>query len=270
MVTAEAEKSLDADYQDLVAQQRAYFSSNATRAAAFRREQLTKLKELINTHEDDLHSAIYDDFGKSKFENQLTEVFPLVHEIDLTLKHLDKWMKPKPVGTNLVNFPAKSYLVPEPLGVSLVIGAWNFPYYLSLVPVVGSIAAGNTTILKPSELPASTSRVMSKLINEHFDPRYLKVVEGGIPETTALLEQRYDKIFFTGSPTVGKIVNEAAAPHLTNVTLELGGKNPAIFSEDCALDVSIKRMIWGKFTNAGQFCIAPDYALVQKSIKDAF
>ncbi|MEL6864066.1 MAG: aldehyde dehydrogenase family protein [Bacteroidota bacterium] len=170
----------------------------------------------------------------------------------------------------MLNFPAKSYIVPEPLGVSLVIGAWNFPYNLTFIPTIGSIMAGNTTIVKPSELPAETSRIMAKIINENFDPNYLQVVEGGIPETTALLNQRYDKIFFTGSPKVGRIINQAAAPHLTNVTLELGGKNPAIFTKDCSLKVCVKRMIWAKFLNSGQLCIAPDYVLVHKKIKDRF
>ncbi|WP_353776992.1 aldehyde dehydrogenase family protein [Winogradskyella sp. 3972H.M.0a.05] len=254
----------------LVNSQRDYFKSNATRPAEFRLRQLKKLKTLLLEHEEDMHKAIFKDFGKSKYENQLTEFFPLIDEINITIKNLKKWMQHKNVRTNLLNFPAKSYLVPEPLGVTLVIGAWNFPYNLSLTPLVGSMAAGNTTILKPSELPAETSKIMTKIINENFDPNYLRVVEGAIPETTALLKQRYDKIFFTGSPMVGKIVNKAAAEHLTNVTLELGGKNPSIFHKDAALKVGVKRMIWAKFVNSGQFCITTDYALVHKDIKDEF
>ncbi len=262
--------TFEADIEQLVQNQRAYFNSNATRPVEFRLEQLKKLKKLLLKHEDELHEAIYNDFGKSKYENQLTEFFPLIDEINIALKNLKKWAQHKSVKTNLLNFPAKSYLVPEPLGVTLVIGAWNFPYNLSLTPVVGSMAAGNTTILKPSELPAETSAIMARLINENFDPNYLRVVEGAIPETTALLNQRYDKIFFTGSPMVGKIVNKAAAEHLTNVTLELGGKNPSIFAKDASLNVSVKRMIWAKFVNSGQFCITTDYALVHKDIKDEF
>ncbi|MCT4586753.1 MAG: aldehyde dehydrogenase [Carboxylicivirga sp.] len=258
------------DIEDLVKNQRAYFKSNATMPVAFRLEQLKKLKDLLIRHQDEMYEAIFKDFGKSKYECQLTEFFPLVDEINISVKNLRKWVKYRSVKTNLLNFPAKSYLVPEPLGVTLVIGAWNFPYNLSLTPLVGSMAAGNTTILKPSELPAETSKIMAKIINENFDPNYLRVVEGGIPETTALLKQRYDKIFFTGSPMVGKIVNKAAAEHLTNVTLELGGKNPVIFHKDAAMKTGVKRMIWSKFVNAGQLCITPDYALVHKDVKDEF
>ncbi len=262
--------AFEAEVQQLVKNQRAYFMSNATRPVEFRLKQLKKLKALLLQYEEEMHEAIFNDFGKSKYENQLTEFFPLIDEINIAIKNLKKWMQHKSVKTNLLNFPAKSYLVPEPLGVTLVIGAWNFPYNLSLTPLVGSMAAGNTTILKPSELPVETSKIMAKIINENFDPNYLRVVEGAIPETTALLKQRYDKIFFTGSPMVGKIVNRAAAEHLTNVTLELGGKNPVIFNKDAAMKTGVKRMIWSKFVNSGQLCIAPDYALVHKDVKQKF
>ncbi|MCG8321865.1 MAG: aldehyde dehydrogenase [Cytophagales bacterium] len=267
MKTLIKETTTEQDVQQLVEDQRKYFNSNATRSVEFRLEQLKKFRNLIKAHEDDLHEAIYKDFGKSKYDNQLTEIFPLYEELDIAIKNVRRWVKHRKVKTNLMNQPAKSYLVPEPLGVSLVIGAWNFPYNLSLIPVVGSMVAGNTTILKPSELSAATSRAMAKLINENFDATYLHVVEGGIPETTALLEQRFDKIFFTGSPQVGKIVNKAAAPNLTSVTLELGGKNPALFTKDASIDVGVKRMVWAKFLNSGQLCLAPDYVLVHKSIK---
>lgn len=256
------------EIQALVENQRQYFRSNATLPVEFRIEQLEKFRDLIHRYEDELYAAIDKDFGKSKYHTQLTEIFPLFEELEIAIKNVRKWVKPRKVSTNLLNQPGKSYIVLEPLGVTLVIGAWNFPYNLSLVPVIGSMVAGNTTILKPSELPAETSRVMAKLINENFDPNYLRVVEGAIPETTALLNQRFDKIFFTGSPQVGRIVNKAAAPHLTNVTLELGGKNPALFAEDAAVDVGVKRLIWSKFVNSGQLCLAPDYVLVHKNIKD--
>ncbi|WP_044209873.1 aldehyde dehydrogenase [Flammeovirga sp. OC4] len=262
--------TFEAEIKELVDNQRSYFKSNATRPVEFRIAQLLKLKELLLEYEDEMHEAIFKDFGKSKYENQLTEFFPLIDEINIAVKNLRKWVKHRKVSTNLINFPAKSYLVPEPLGVTLVIGAWNFPYNLSLTPLVGSMAAGNTTIVKPSELPVETSKIMAKIINENFDPAYICVVEGDIPETTAILAQRYDKIFFTGSPKVGKIVHKAAAEHLTNVTLELGGKNPVIFAKDCALKTSVKRMIWAKFVNSGQLCITADYALVHKDIKNEF
>ena len=269
-VTDNKVTDFETEVQQLVANQRTYFRSNSTKSAEFRLTQLKKLKALLLEHEDQMHEAIFKDFGKSKYENQLTEIFPLIDEINISIKNLKKWMQYKRVKTNLLNFPARSYLVPEPLGVTLVIGAWNFPYNLSLTPLVGSIAAGNTTILKPSELSAETSKIMTKIINENFDSNYLRVVEGAIPETTVLLKQQYDKIFFTGSPMVGKIVNRAAAENLTNVTLELGGKNPVIFHKDAALKVGVKRMIWSKFLNSGQLCIAPDYALVHKDVKDTF
>lgn len=252
----------------VVDRQRAFFRTRATLPVDFRLAQLEKLHAVLRKNEQKLYDAIFNDFGKSKHHTQLTEIFPLYEEIELAIKNLAKWAKPRKVATNLLNQPAKSYIVPEPLGNTLVIGAWNFPYNLSLIPVVGSMMAGNTTVLKPSELPAETSRVMAKIINENFDPAYLHVVEGAIPETTALLAQRWDKIFFTGSPQVGRIVNEAAAPHLTNVTLELGGKNPAIFAEDAPVNVGVKRLVWAKFINSGQLCLAPDYVLVHKSIKD--
>lgn len=253
--------------REFVTSQRQYFRTGATLPIEFRVEQLEKLLRLLREHEEELYRAIYKDFGKSKHHTQLTEMFPLFDELEVAIKNVRNWAKPRKAKTNLLNMPGKSYVVPEPLGVSLVIGAWNLPYNLSLDPVVGSMVAGNTTVLKPSELPAETSRMMAKIINENFDPRYLRVVEGGVPETTALLNQRWDKIFFTGSPQVGRIVNKAAAPHLTSVTLELGGKNPAIFAEDASVDVGVKRLVWAKFLNSGQLCLAPDYVLVHKSIK---
>lgn len=259
---------VDHKIANVVKTQRAYFRTKATLSVDFRLKQLIKLRDLLKAHEQDMFDAIYEDFGKSKPQTQLTELFPLYEELGLAIKHLKTWAKPRKVPTNLLNQPAKSYIVAEPLGTTLVIGAWNFPYNLSLVPLVGSMMAGNTTVLKPSELPARTSQIMAKIINENFDAGYLHVVEGAIPETTALLNQRWDKIFFTGSPQVGRIVNQAAAPHLTNVTLELGGKNPAIFAKDAPINVGVKRMIWAKFLNSGQLCLTPDYVLAHSSIKD--
>lgn len=253
---------------DIVKNQRAFFRTKATLPVEYRLAQLEKFKGLVLQHEQELYDAIYNDFGKSKHHTQLTEIFPLLEELETAIKNLKTWVKPRKVPTNLLNQPGKSYIVAEPLGTTLVIGAWNFPYNLSLIPVVGSMMAGNTTVLKPSELPAETSAVMAKIINNNFDPGYLHVVEGAIAETTALLNQRWDKIFFTGSTQVGKIVNQAAAPHLTNVTLELGGKNPAIFAKDAPIDVGVKRLIFAKFINSGQLCLAPDYVLAHNSIKD--
>ena len=217
-----------------------------------------------------MNEAIYADFGKSPFETFTNEFGLVFLDIDEACSKLKKWAKRKRVRTNWVNFPAKSYIIPEPLGVSLIIGAWNYPYQLSLAPAIAAIAAGNTVILKPSELPSNTSRILAELINNSFDPGFFRVIEGGIDETTVLLEQRFDKIFFTGSTNVGRIVYQAAAKHLTPVTLELGGKSPAIFTEGANLKMGIKRLIWAKFLNSGQTCIAPDYVLLPKNMKDAF
>lgn len=254
----------------IVQLQRDYFNSNATKAISFRIEQLRRLEKVIKTNEQLMYDAIYRDFKKSEFDAYTSEISFVLNDIREAIQSLKKWSRRRYVRTNLANFPASSYIIPEPLGVSLVIGAWNYPYQLSLAPVVAAIAAGCTVILKPSELSAETSAVMAQLINTNFDPNYLHVIEGGIPETTALLEQKFDKIFFTGSVPVGKIVYQAAAKQLTPVTLELGGKSPAFVTESCHLKMTAKRLIWAKFFNAGQTCIAPDYVLVDERIEHAF
>lgn len=256
--------------KEILEKQRTFFNSNKTKDLDFRIGQLQQLKTLLLSNQNRLNEAIYEDFGKSPFETFTNEFGLVFLDIDEACSKLKKWAKRKRVRTNWVNFPAKSYIIPEPLGVSLVIGAWNYPYQLSLAPAIAAIAAGNTVILKPSELPSNTSRVLAELINHTFDPAFFQVVEGGIEETTALLEERFDKIFFTGSSNVGRIVYQAAAKNLTPVTLELGGKSPAIFTEDANLKMGIKRLIWAKFLNSGQTCIAPDYVLLPKSIKAEF
>ena len=254
----------------IVALQKVFFNNGNTKPITFRKEQLKKLKSLLQKNEKALDNAIYNDFKKSTFDNCTNELSLLYHDIDEALNNLSYWSKPKKVATNLVNFPSKSYIIPEPLGVSLIIGAWNYPYQLSFAPAIAAIAAGNTVILKPSELPIQTSNLMAKLVNENFDPAFFKVIEGGVPETTELLDQAFDKIFFTGSVPVGKIVYQAAARNLIPVTLELGGKSPAIIAPDCDLKMCAKRLIWAKYLNAGQTCIAPDYIYVHESIKDGF
>jgi len=256
--------------KELVSLQRKYFNTHETKEFKFRLSQLAKLEGVLKSNEKLMYEAIYKDFKKSEFDTFVSELALLYHDIKDAKRNLKKWARVKRVGTNMLNFPAKSYIIPEPLGVCLVIGAWNYPYQLTLAPVIAAMAAGNTVIIKPSEIAANTSAVMAKLINENFNPNYLKVVEGGIPETTELLNQKFDKIFFTGSPQVGKIVYQAAAKHLTPVTLELGGKSPAFITEDCNLKMTIKRLVWAKFLNAGQTCIAPDYVLVHKEIEEKF
>ncbi|GHC62755.1 aldehyde dehydrogenase [Ulvibacter litoralis] len=255
---------------DLIANQRAFFNTNETKETDFRIKQLKKLKTILKQNEDKLNTAIYEDFGKSEYETYLSELLLTYQELNDFIKKIKSWSKKKRVRTNLANFPAKSYIIPEPLGVTLVIGAWNYPIQLSLVPAITALAAGNTVVLKPSELPNKTAAVLAEIINSNFSKEYFCVVEGGIPETTALLKQKFDKIFFTGSSTVGKIVYKAAAEHLTPVTLELGGKNPTFVFADCNLKVTAQRIVWAKYLNAGQTCVAPDYILVEKSIEDAF
>ena len=252
----------------IVSNQRTFFNRNTTKNIAFRIEQLKKLKHLLQSNEAKMEQAIFADFSKSAFDNYSTELALLYAEIDHAIRKLPKWSAQKRVWTDLVNLPAKSYILPEPLGVTLVIGAWNYPYQLSFAPAIAAIAAGNTVVLKPSELPANTSKVMAEIVNSNFDPAFFHVVEGGINETQQLLEQRFDKIFFTGSVPVGRIVYQAAAKHLTPVTLELGGKSPAIILDDISLDIYAKRLVWAKFLNAGQTCIAPDYILVKRPVKD--
>jgi len=256
--------------QNIHQKQKAFFYTNTTKNINFRITQLQKIKAVFKANETLLYEAIHKDFGKSKFDTYVTELSQIYHEIDTFIKKLKSWSKPKRVLPSLVNFPAKSYILPEPLGVTLIIGAWNYPYQLSLVPAISAIGAGNTVILKPSELPVNTSAVMAKLINESFPVEYFCVVEGGVEETQALLENRFDKIFFTGSTNVGKIIYQAAAKHLTPVTLELGGKSPTFIFADCDLKITAKRLVWSKFLNAGQTCVAPDYILVEKAVEEAF
>ena len=254
----------------LIQSQRDFFNSNQTKSIDFRITQLLKLRKLLQANEQILNEAIYADFQKSAFDTYTNELSILYAEIDESVRKVKNWASRKRVATNLVNLPAKSFIMPEPLGVCLIIGAWNYPYQLSFGPAIAAIAAGNTVILKPSELPIRTSQVMAKMINENFDPAFFKVVEGGIPETNALLAERFDKIFFTGSVGVGKIVYQAAAKYLTPVTLELGGKSPAIITDAANLKLHVKRIIWAKFINAGQTCIAPDYILLPKSLEQEF
>ncbi|HHV84834.1 MAG TPA: aldehyde dehydrogenase family protein [Petrimonas sp.] len=255
------------DFNKIFQSQKELFNSHQTKDVAFRKETLKKLKKIIKDNENRLYEAIYKDFRKSAFDTFLNELSLVYNELDFFLTNLDRLAQPKRVKTTLSLQPGKSHIYYDPLGVMLVIGAWNYPYLLTLIPLISSIAAGNTCMVKPSELPENTMHVLSELINPNFPSNYIYVVEGGITETTELLKLRYDKIFFTGSPKVGKIVYEAAAKNLVPVVLELGGKSPAIVTRTANLEVATKRLIWGKFLNGGQTCIAPDYLLVEESVK---
>ncbi len=258
------------DLKTLVQTQNSYFETNATKEINFRVDQLKKLKLVLQTNEAQINEAIYGDFKKSDFDTYTTELAILYNDIDEAIKKVGKWAKRKRVGTNLLNFPGKSYIYSEPLGTCLVIGAWNYPIQLSIAPAIAAIAAGNTVVIKPSEVPSATSQILSKIINSNFKKQFFHVVEGAVETTTALLELKWDKIFFTGSTKVGRIVYQAAAKHLTPVTLELGGKSPVFVAKDCNLDLAVNRIVWGKFLNAGQTCIAPDYILIDPSIQEDF
>ncbi len=251
----------------LVHTQRAYYHSDQTRPFSFRKEQLLKLKKMIEQNETEIIQALKADLNKSEFESYTSEIGFLYAEINLILKELKTWMKPTKVKTPTSHLGSKSYIYKEPYGVSLIVAPWNYPFHLALAPVIGAIAGGNTIILKPSELTPSISTLLNKLISETFDQEYFAVVEGAVEESQELIEQQVDLIFFTGSVPVGKIVMEKASQNLTPILLELGGKSPVIVDETANLDLAAKRIVWGKYTNAGQTCIAPDYLYVHRSVK---
>jgi len=255
------------DVQSSIAKQRDFFATGKTKNYDFRLAQLKKLLDLIQGNDQLILDAVHADLRKPAIEAYGSEVLVTLSEIKYAIKHLQKWMKPQKVGTPINLFPSSSYIYTEPLGVVLIVAPWNYPFALTIQPLVGAIAAGNCAILKPSEHTPHTSAAIAKLINENFDPSFIIAIEGGIETNQALLAEKFDHIFFTGGTAIGRIVMEAAAKHLTPVTLELGGKSPCIVDGECDLDVAAKRIIWGKFYNAGQTCVAPDYLLVQQKIK---
>lgn len=242
------------------------FTSGTTRPESWRREQLTRLKNVLIERGADFEEALRSDLGKSGTEAQLTEIGFLVSEIDHTLAHLSKWMRPRHAAVPLAVQPASGKVIPEPLGVVLVIAPWNYPLMLALSPVIGALAAGNAVVLKPSELAPATSSLIARVIPDTLDGRGIAVVEGAAEETTALLAERFDHIFYTGNGRVGRIIARAAAEHLTPVTLELGGKSPAYVDETVPLGEAARRIAWGKYMNAGQTCVAPDYVIGTASV----
>lgn len=253
---------------ELVKQQRTYFATNQTQEIDFRQQQLVVLKQLIINHEPAIIQALQADLHKPELEAITSEIILTTKEIEFAIKNLKKWTKPKKVGVPWQLLPTSAKIQPEPLGIVLIIGAWNYPFQLVIVPLIGAIAAGNCAILKPSEIATHTSKLIAELIPKYFPEEYIAVVEGGIETSQKLLTEKFDHIFFTGSTHVGKIIMVAAAKNLTPVTLELGGKNPCIVDVDIHLEHTARRIIWGKFINAGQTCIAPNYILVDKRIKD--
>nr|WP_257989752.1 aldehyde dehydrogenase [Bacillus infantis] len=256
------------NYQELLNKQRAYFRSGETKNVSFRLQTLNTLKTLVQKHEQDILDAVKQDLNKSELEAKRAEVGLVISEIDFMLENLEEWAATKEVPTPASHGGAKSFIKPEPFGAALVIAPWNYPFQLAVTPLVGAIAAGNTAVLKPSELTPKTSALLSAMINDNFPEEYLRVVEGEVETSTALLKEDFDYIFFTGSTGVGKIVAEAAAKHLTPTTLELGGKSPTIVHKDADLNEAALRIARGKFANAGQTCVAPDYLLVHSSVKD--
>ncbi|KAF0817834.1 MULTISPECIES: aldehyde dehydrogenase [unclassified Cytobacillus] len=258
------------NYGDLIQKQRRFFTEGKTKDVSFRMEALSKLRSVIKQHEQELMDALKADLNKSEFDAYLTEIGILLEEIRFTMKHLKKWAKPRKVKSTIAQIGSKSYIYPEPYGVSLIIAPWNYPFQLAIAPLIGAIAAGNCAILKPSELTPQTSALLSKLISNHFPEEYIAAVEGDAETSTALLNEKLDYIFFTGSVPVGKIIMEAAAKNLTPVTLELGGKSPCIIHEDANLKLAAKRIAWGKYINAGQTCVAPDYLYVHSRVKEEF
>lgn len=236
----------------------------------FRKETLIKLLNAVITHENEIIQALHDDFKKPAFEAILTETSYVVSELKHTIKNLKNWAKPKRVFPSILNFPSTDSIYKEPYGKVLIIAPWNYPFQLALCPLIAAVAAGNQVVVKPSELAPKTSEIITTIIAKVFDKNHVTVVEGGVEVSQQLLSKRWDYIFFTGSVAVGKIVAKAAAENLTPVTLELGGKNPCIIDETANLKLAAKRIVWGKFVNAGQTCIAPDYLLIQKDMKSHF
>ncbi len=249
---------------------RAFYRSGATRSYDFRKQQLKKLRQALLHYEEEIYEALYIDLKKSREEAYLTEFGLMLAEIRTILKNLRQWMKPKPVATNLFNFASSSIIYRDSLGVVLVVSPWNFPLQLALMAAAGAIAAGNCVVIKPSELAPATAAILQKIITASFPPEYVYVAPGdGARVVTEMMESfRFDHVFFTGSPRVGKAVYELAAQKLIPVTLELGGKNPAIVEADANIDIAAKRIVVGKYTNSGQICIAPDYVLVHSSVKE--
>ena len=254
----------------LVESQRAIFKTGATRPVEWRKEQLRKLLATVCKYEKPLFDALWKDLRKSESESYLCETSIVKGEIRSALKHLERWAKPRRVATPITHFPASSHIVYEPLGASLIIAPWNYPVNLLLNPLVGAISAGCTAVLKPSPYVPTVSAVLQDMIEETFPKEYVAVVQGHREINAELLAQRWDFIFFTGSPALGRVVAAAAAPNLTPMVLELGGKSPCIVGPDANIKLAAKRIAWGKTLNAGQTCIAPDYLLLHKDIKDAF
>jgi aldehyde dehydrogenase (NAD+) len=253
---------------NMLKEHKAYFEKGETKNIDFRLKQLDKIKKIIQDNEKLIIDALNKDLHKSEFEAYATEIGYLYDSIKYFTKNLRKWAKVKKVKTPLVHVGSRSYIYPEPYGTVLIIGPFNYPFQLVIEPLIGAISAGNCAVIKPSEFTPNISKVIVKIIKENFDEKYIRVIEGGKEVTSALINSPFNYIFFTGSVGVGKIVMEAAAKNLIPVTLELGGKSPCIVDKDAKIEIAAQRIVWGKFMNVGQTCVAPDYILVHKDIKN--
>ena len=256
------------EIQQIIEKQRKFFESGKTLPVAFRKETLKKLYAVIKQNESEIMAAVKKDLGKSAMESFMCEVGLVLEEISFMLKHVAKYAKKQVVKTPLAQFASKSYKNPSPRGVVLIMSPWNYPFMLTLSPLVDAIASGNTVIIKPSAYSANTSKIIEEIFTKNFAPEYISVVSGGRAENECLLNQKFDYIFFTGSKVVGKTVMQKAAQHLTPVTLELGGKSPCVVEKSANLKLAAKRIVFGKFLNCGQTCVAPDFIYCDKSIKD--
>ena len=253
--------------ESIIKKQRDYFNSSETLSYLFRINSLKLLKEQLYKYQFKLQEAFIKDYNKQEFDFIATEFSMVIMELNYMIKHLKKFMKIKKVKSNLINFPSKGYIYKEPYGVTLIMSPWNYPLQLSITPLIGAIACGNTVVLKPSQYSYNVSLVIKEML-EVFDEKYIYVCLGGREVNQSLLDQRFDYIFFTGGEVVGKLVMEKASKYLTPITLELGGKSPCIVDKDADLKLASKRIVWGKYLNAGQTCVAPDYLLIHSSIKE--
>lgn len=258
------------DIPKIIHQQKVYFKSQQTKNIAFRKKSLQSLQSEILKREIDISAALYKDFKKSEFESYATEIGIVLAELSLIIKNMKTWAKPETVMPTMLNFPSWSKIYKEPYGSVLIIAPWNYPFQLAIAPLIGAVASGNTVVLKPSELTPHTSKIISQIIDTVFNKNHVVAIEGDVTVAQELLEQRWDYIFFTGSVSVGKIIAKAAAKHLTPTTLELGGKSPCIIDQSANIKLAAKRLVWGKFINGGQTCIAPDYILIHESVKTQF
>lgn len=253
--------------ESIVKKQHLYFETNATKSVTFRKEQLLRLKAAVLAHEADVLEALKNDLNKAPFEAFTTEIGIVISELSYMIRHIDRFAKPKRVCATLAQMPASCRILPEPYGTVLILSPWNYPFQLALLPLIGAMAAGNCAIVKPSSKSTHTTTVIRRILESAFPPEYIDVVEGGRDAHAQLLEQKYDYIFFTGSISAGKTVMAAAAKHLTPITLELSGKSPCIVDETANIPLAARRIAWGKWLNAGQTCVAPDYVIAHRSIK---